>query len=216
MEEAIEIINYKGCTIEILRDDNYQDSPDDWGDDNVFLVHYHRDFEIKRDEIITEDDARELYQGNKIPQLKEYHIFKVDAYIHSGISLSLAGGFSGRLPQGHERFDVSSVGLVLVSKKEAKTEKQAEKLAKILIGDWNDCLSGNVYGFITKDKETGETIDSCWGFYGYYTDSGIIDEAKGCIDGYIKNNAKKERKEYWNNEIKDAKKRIKEAEGKLK
>ena len=31
-----------------------------YGDDNLFLVHYHRDFDIRRKEIITEDDARKL------------------------------------------------------------------------------------------------------------------------------------------------------------
>jgi len=108
-ENEIEIINYKGYSITLYQDTDYQGSPEDYEDDNLFLVHYHRDFEVKNDKIITEDDARNIYQGEKIEQLKKYHIFFVDAYIHSGIALSLAGGFSGRLPQGHERFDVSSV-----------------------------------------------------------------------------------------------------------
>ena len=121
LEDTLTVEQTKeGYTAKYLIRDEIVDSPDEWGNEDVFLVHYHRDFEIKRDTLITEDDARNIYQGKKIPQEKDYWIFPVDAYIHSGVSLSLAGGFRGRLPEGHERFDVSSVGLILVSKKEGE------------------------------------------------------------------------------------------------
>lgn len=187
MENEIEKINYKGYSIKLYQDTDYQGDPNDYKDDDLFLVHFHRDFEVKRNDIITEDDVRNIYQGRKIEQLKKYHIFFVDAYIHSGITLSLAGGFSGRLPQGHEQFDVSKVGLVLVSKKETKTKKQAEKLAQGLIDEWNYNLEGSIFGYIAESKEE-EDVGSCWGFIGDYQEikEQILEEAKAEIEADIK------------------------------
>ena len=127
----------------------------------------------------------------------------------------MAGGFHARLPEGHERFDVSSVGLVLVSKKETKSYKKAKELAKILIEEWNDCLLGNVYRFITTDPETGDHIDSCCGYYGDFEYSGILDEAKSSIDYYVKNYLQKAREKYYQKVIKEAKEKIKTAKTKL-
>jgi len=145
------------------------ESPDSYGDDNLFLVNYHRDFDVRNDNIITEDDVRNLYQGEKISQEKDYWIFPVEAYIHSGVSLKLSPS-NWQLPQGHEQFDVSHVGLVLVSKKEFKSKKKAEKSAEGLVETWNMYLGNDVYGIIketyTKEKGAGDQ-DSVWGFYGY-------------------------------------------------
>ena len=202
--ETLETINHKGLTIKIFQDISHQNSPDDWEDSNLFLVHYHRDFEITRDEIITKDEVGAILTGDyerfdngsgyfknncKVIE-KKYHTFGVDAYIHSGVSLSLTGGFGGRLSQGHERFDVSSVGLILVSKKETKNKKKARELAKGLIESWNDNLSGNIYGYVIENK-TGNNLGSCWGFYGDYNKSGIIEEAKAETEGIIKQKTKK-------------------------
>ena len=111
VEDTVTVEQTKdGYTAKYLVRDENAESPADYGDDGVgYLVSYHRDFDVRKDDIITEDDARRLYQGEKIDQQKDYHIFLVDAYIHGGVALSFAGGFSGRLPQGHERFDVSNV-----------------------------------------------------------------------------------------------------------
>ena len=172
VEDTISIDETKdGYTAKYLVRDDNPTNPSDYGDDGVgFLVSYHRDFDVRKDDIITEDDARKLYQGEKIPQQKDYYIFAVDAYIHSGVALSFAGGFSGRLPEGHERFDVSSVGLILVNKKEIKTRKEAQTFAKGLIENWNQYNSGDVYGMVieTYDKNKKQkTQDATWGYYGY-------------------------------------------------
>lgn len=210
---------YKGCVVEICPDGEISESPNEWGDDNLFLVHYHRDFEVKRDEIITQNEVGALITGdlerfddgngyfkNEMKEIKKkYYWFPVDAYIHSGICLSLAGGFHGRLPQGHERFDVSSVGLILASKKEFKTKAKAEKGARGLLDTWNDYLSGNIYGFMTRDEKNDYTIDSCCGFYGDYENSGILEEARGSIDHYVEKDqkrvVKKNREKLYNDTI---------------
>lgn len=171
LEDTLTVEQTKdGYTAKYLIRDEFTDSPDETGDDSFFLVHYHRDFEVKRDNLITEDDARNIYQGKKIPQEKDYWIFPVDAYIHGGVSLSLSGGFRGRLPEGHERFDVSSVGLILVSKKEYKTKSQANKQAGYLLENWNQYLSGDVYSLVNETYNKNKTnidYDILGGSYGF-------------------------------------------------
>ena len=109
---------------------------------------------------------------------KAFHVFPLEAYIHSGVCLALSreGDFPDR------RWDVSQLGAVLVSKKEARTKAKARTSALGLIKTWNDYLSGNVYGFEIEDA-SGQVIDSCWGFYGdYEAKGGALAEAKSIID----------------------------------
>ena len=171
MEDAVKILNHRGLIIKIYQDEDYQ-SPEEWGDDSVFLVNYHHDFEVKKDEIITEDDVRDWYQGKKIKQTKDYYIFMLSCLVHSGVWLSLDYNFA--CDSGG--WDTSHVGVVLVSKKEAKTKTKARKLAETLIDEWNDNLSGNVYGYVIENEDE-ENLGSCWGFYGDIETSGIIKEA---------------------------------------
>lgn len=227
-EEKIKTIKHKGCIINIYQDLDPQ-NPDEWGNDDALLVHYHRDFEVKRDGIIKEselaailtdnydyyDDGSGYFKNNCQEIQRKYYILPVEAYIHSGIHLSLDGGLVGKLPQGHYRFDVSHVGAILIDKKEYKNKVKAQKRAEGLLSIWNDYLSGNVYGFISEDVETGETIDSCWGFYGCLENSGIINEAKKSIDYYVKKEMNMARTRHYEKVIKDAKEKIKTAKEKL-
>jgi len=193
--EAIKNVNYKGFDIKIYQDEDTE-TPESWGDNNVFLVNYHRDFYVKRDEIIEENDVRNWYAGEKIEQQKDYHIFMLSMLSHSGVWLSLESSFIG----DSGGWDTSHIGIVLVSKKEARTKKKAEKIAEGLIKNWNDYLSGNVYGFMI-DKLN----ESIWGFYGDIEKSGIIEEAKGIIDYEVEERTKKHLKRlkaYIRNKVK--------------
>jgi len=195
MENTIETINYKNCLISIYQDD-VAESPQEW-DNGAVLVGYHSDFWIEEKDILSQDEAKELYyyefdgeepeNKERVKELKKrFWVFGLEAYIHSGVVLAIR--YEGNFPD--RRWDVSQLGLVLVDKKEAKTEKQARKMADSLIESWNNYLSGNVYGFVAEDEKNGKQIDSCWGFYGDFKESGIIEEAKSSIDGYIKEKRK--------------------------
>lgn len=151
---------YKGCRIKLIRDQDAE-SPDDWGDESLFLVGYHRDFSVERDDAISKEDLITHFNGEKIAQAKDYFIFGLEAYIHSGVVLALTNG--GNFPD--RQWDVSKLGAVLVSKKEARGRKAAEKLARSLVDKWNTYLSGDIFGFVIEDKD-GKDMDSCWGFYG--------------------------------------------------
>lgn len=114
--------------------------------------------------------------------VKDYHIFGLEAYIHSGVSLSISqeGNFPDR------QWDVSQLGLVFASKKEFKTRPQARKAIVSYIAYYNDVLAGNVWGFTIEDAQ-GQEFDSCWGYVGDYdTKGGLVDECKTTIDGLAK------------------------------
>jgi hypothetical protein len=180
MNEAIETIKYQGYTIKIYQDEDY-DNDFLKEDDGVFLVHYHRDFWVTKDEIITKEDCINYVQGEKIEQLKQYYFFGVKAYIHSGVSLALIE--SGKI-YPDERWDVSRCGFVLVSKKEAPTRKQAYKLANGLIAEYNSILNGEIYGYVIKDNKRNN-LESCWGFVGDI--DYCITEAKSIVESLRKN-----------------------------
>ena len=155
-----------GYEVRYLTLDSDSESPEKWEDTNLFLVHYHRDFWIENKNIISKDDVRAWYQGESIPQQKDYFVFALSAYIHGGVALSLNESFACDTCG----WDTSHVGVVLVSKEEFKTKGKAVKMAQGLIEEWNQYLSGDVYGVVIEKYDNEKNpVDSysCWGFYGY-------------------------------------------------
>lgn len=150
-------------------------SPDEFNDDgDLFLVGYHRDFFVESTHITREQcmdlkadlDDLEDYQKDFVEEWKKlYHIFPLEAYIHSGVCLAI--GQEGNFPD--RRWDVSQLGFVFVKKDQWKEPDKAKDAARALIQDWNCVLSGDVYGCVVEtydhDKNRIEQ-DSCWGYYG--------------------------------------------------
>ena len=201
-----EEIKLNGCTIEIHQDEDAQ-GPEDWVDDSMFLVGYHRDFTVdrgKRDKDgrytpgISQGLAQCIARGGKYEDnsindeareyIKKYFLFPLEAYIHSGVVLAL--GHEGNFPD--RQWDVSQLGLVFVHRTKLNgklSAKQARKYALGLIEEWNQYLSGQVYGYITKDEQ-GNHLDSCWSFYGDPKESGLLDEARASINRYVEDKRK--------------------------
>jgi len=166
-------IDYKGYKIKI-RQCEYYESPNDWENPDMFLVYQHRDFTVKKDGFNPEtiyhwayaknmvdsnDDPNGNYQEemDSYPELNYYWIFPVEAYIHSGISLSL---FTGRKTC---QWDSSVTGYILIRRdilkdssvnEEDLTLEEATKYGEGLIKTWNQYLSGEIYGFIVEKPET--------------------------------------------------------------
>ena len=156
-----------GYEVRYLIQDEDTDSPDEWGDDNLFLVNYHRDFWVERKEVITKDEVRDIYLRGKTDYgdiERQFHIFPLSCLVHSGVWLSLGDSF-GSDPGG---WDTSHVGLVLVSKKETRYKKKALEIARGLVETWNTYLTGDVYCLVKetydKDKEPVE-YDTLGGVY---------------------------------------------------
>lgn len=211
-------IEYRGHVIEIHRDDDAE-SPNNWWDEGVFLVYEHRQFHVERegfDPRLIADylNSPEEDQVNSV--YKNYRIYPVEAYIHSGVALKL---FDGKKTC---RFDSSVTGFVLISKEKIdcdlqrnhnkqlrdKTDEEIYRhFAQGLLDTWNQYLSGDVYGFETYrvkkcsscGNEEKTFMDSCWGYYGDdHEASGLLDEARGEIDSRINNEQKAKRKERFN------------------
>ena len=147
-------------------------SPDEFKDDSLYLVHYHRDFWIEDKERFTRAVLSDIYQGNPDEDeaiadlLKDYYVFPVSALIHSGVWLSLSRSFN--CDSGG--WDTSHVGAIVAAKSEFKTEDQALKCAQGLLEEWNQLLSNEVYCIVketySKDK-TPIDYDIVGNFYGY-------------------------------------------------
>jgi hypothetical protein len=186
--DAIHTEIRNGLTIKIFQDD-CPEGPDSWGDNNLFLVAFHRDFWVKGPKtkagyfLITKEEARDYLEhdgkdvdedGNETEMLPDYHIFPLSAHIHGGIRLYL----------GHisKDWDNSLLGLVAVSKKEWPDRAKAEEAGESLVSTWNDYLDGNIYGFMIQDAQDRD-IESCWGFYGDYDkEGGALLEARAIVD----------------------------------
>jgi hypothetical protein len=168
--------------------------------DKVFYKKNYRD-RISQD--LAQCIARNgKYEDNSINDeakqyIKDYYIFGLNAYIHSGVSLSLGFHMKPKNAKdySYSDWDTSNLGLVFVSKKEVKTKNQAEKLAQGLIDEWNAYLSGSIYGYTIKkidDIEGKGETGGCWGFVGYDNEkSGLLESAKGEIDFEVKQDKEK-------------------------
>lgn len=182
MNDLIETINYRGHEIEIYFDHDAQ-SPDEFQDEQVFIVYDHRQFYVEREGFDPDEIFNTIKQGKKL--YKGYWVFPLYAYIHSGVALSL-----GRSSYPFTcNWDTSFRGFVLVERLKGFSwkENQAYKLAEIEVKTWNEYLSGDIYGY---NSECG----SCWGFYGEEGKKYMIEEAKAEIDYDIK----MKRKEHLN------------------
>lgn len=157
--EAIESKTIGKYKIDIFPDE-FCESPNDWGNEDAFVVYDHREFTVVRDGFDplniwnNMQTRKKLYDG--------HFVFCLYAYIHGGIVLSVG---DHNFPDA--RWDVSMKGFVLVKRQKGTwTSDKAFKLAEGVTEEWNQYLSGDVYGYRITDTETDEEVDSCWGYYG--------------------------------------------------
>jgi hypothetical protein len=89
-------------------------------------------------------------------------------YGSNGCSMSL--GSENETPQ--------PAGFIYVTKDKIREEwavrRISAKVRKIVtdnlraeVATYNQYLTGDVYGYVIEDDETGDHVDSCWGFFGY-------------------------------------------------
>jgi len=159
-------IKYQGLEFEVRQEEDYQYLFDDLKQDyDAFIVNYHKDFWVTRDDIITKEAVEALYRGEinwqKTEKEKGYWIFELSCLVHGGVWLNFDGGGFISDPQG---WDTSRVGLVLISKKIARTKKKAKEIGEKLIDTWNKLLAGDVYEITIK--KDGEEIDKISGIVG--------------------------------------------------
>lgn len=154
------MIQYKDMFYEVQQEQNPVNPNDMWED--IFLVYDHRNFYVE----VPGFDAKEVYQ-NLEKYEKNYKIFPVYAYIHSGVKLSIVND----VYPFNDRWDVSFKGFVLIDIK----NKDLEALVDVFIKEWNQYLEGDVWclKIYTKTtcKECGsnhyELVEDFGHVYGY-------------------------------------------------
>ena len=165
-----EKIIYRGVEIEIYNDD-YSESPNDWGNTDCFLVSDYRHLWIQRDGFDVDElrECKGFFNG--------FYVFPVSIYDRSGISVSLGHSYGWDYSNG--------LCFVLVRREKGSwTREVARERAKKLVDLWDNYICYGAYGF--KIKEIDE---NCGGFYQCDYDA-MISEAKSCVDYYIKTKIK--------------------------
>ncbi len=174
-----EKFEHSGMTVKIIQDEDAE-APEQ--DEGLFIVTTrNRYFELLHDG----QDAHGC-MGDKV-FTKQYWVFPLIAYIHSGVSLSLSGG-----GQFSDPWDSGQIGFVFVAKSEWRYQFRDRKkcvsahtAAKSYVETWNQYLTGDVWGVVVEDD--GEQVDSCLGFYGMeYAKQEGRDMAEGCSESKAK------------------------------
>jgi len=159
MHDAIESHTVGNVTYRIHVDPDPQ-SPRDW-DDLGTMVCWHRRYNLG-DKHSYSDPAefRESHKGDVILPLYLYD--------HSGITM--------RCSPFSCQWDSGQVGYICASRESVLKEYGSKRLTKAIrakaeaclrseVETYDDYLTGRVYGY-TIENETGDVLDSCWGFYG--------------------------------------------------
>lgn len=170
MKDIVETIDGKDGKIIEIHYDIDPLSPRE--NDNLdIMICFHKRYNLGDEHDYKQDDFNswDELEAQIIKDHNPIVIKKLYLYDHSGITISTSP-FS--CP-----WDSGTVGFVLISKKAALENWSAKKVSKGLrekaekyieasVKEYDDFISGQVYGFIIKNKETDEELDSCWGFYG--------------------------------------------------
>lgn len=141
---------------------------------------------------IDEDRRDEIAKGLADGSLIGWPVF---AYVHSGATIRMAESNPFHCP-----WDSGQSGVVYAKREDVLKEwgkkritkkviEQAQAYAKGVVETFASYLEGDVYGYIVErtrsnadgDVMVEETLDSCWGFYGF---DYAKDEAKAAAENY--------------------------------
>lgn len=174
MEKPIETIEKDKIIIEVYSDDDPMNPRKEW--DNLgHMVCFHKRYDLGDEHDMSIEELQEIVNRDDVIALPLYLLD------HSGITMS-THSFG-------DPWDSGKVGYIYVTNAEAckeygwsrmtpKRESIIKRHLEMEVNTYDDYLTGNVYGFITKCKNCGEEIDSCWGFFGDYHTNGVLDEAE--------------------------------------
>jgi len=195
MRDAIETIEYKGFEIGLFLDEDAI-SPREWDNLGTMLCLYpHYDLGDKHNldaggiiEVIF--GSIENYRAGKEP-LPNIQALPLAVLNHSGLWMKVGSSWDCD-PGG---WDTSAVGYIYVPYEALRKEygvkyitksvlDKAEGVLRAEVEVYSDYLEGGVYGFVVEDRD-GETLDSCWGYYGKRGWDDAIATAKGSIDSVV-------------------------------
>lgn len=167
----------EGAKLEIYHDDNPID-PREW--DNIgHMICFHRRYNLGDEHDLHESDF-DSWEEIEETLRNEYNavvILPLYLYDHSGITMSVGPFACG--------WDSGQVGYIYASKEDiekaygeynTETHVLAERTLYAEVEEYDDYLTGNVYGYIayTWDGDDWIETDSCWGYFRDY--KYIVDE----------------------------------------
>ena len=164
----------------VIKQDNDARSPREEYDQLGKMVCFHNNYNLGDKHSYSNDDYNGWNElGAAIMKNENVGaILPLYLYDHSGITMNTTG-FSCR-------WDSGQVGWIYMTKKNAienwgkknftkEVHQKALTCLQAEVKEYNQYLTNEIYGFIHKNLETKEQIDSCWGFYGDEADNGIFD-----------------------------------------
>jgi hypothetical protein len=178
MDNVVKSIKANNLTLNIFQDE-YADSPRNW--DNLGkMVCFHRRYNLgdKHDFNSDDFDGWDEFKKYLIQNEGAVVILPLYLYDHSGITMNTTGFSCG--------WDSGQVGFIYATREQILkeygckkiTKKIKEKVENILKGevkDFDQYITGDVYGFELLD-ENDETLDSCSGFFGYdFKENGLLE-----------------------------------------
>lgn len=176
----------------IIELDESPENPRNCGDLNLGqCIFFHKRYNFGDKHEINSNDYSN-FDEMKIALIKDFGaiiILPVYMYDHSGQTIQTTPFNSS--------WDSGQLGFIMTTRKAIqemyniknitkKIRERAENELKSEIETLDMYLRGDVYGFKIEDKETGEEIDSAWGFYGDTADNGIFDYVSGNINTITK------------------------------
>jgi len=184
-DEAIYTETRHGLTIKIYPEEYPLDPREN---DNLgTMVCFHRRHKLGDKHTMSVEEVKEFTQRKDIVWLPLY------LYDHSGITMSTSNkSYPFTCP-----WDAMQVGIIYITKAEIKKEfgtadqKSIEKTLnnfRAQVKEYDDYLTGNVYGYVIEDKE-GEHLESCYGYSGDYNnkDFSALTEARHMVDSITEN-----------------------------
>lgn len=144
--------------LEILHDEDCPWSPRE--NDNIGkMIFFHGRYNLGDKHTETVDSLKEIIARKDVVSLPVY------MYDHSGITIK-TGPFS--CP-----WDSGQLGHIYMTKADYRenwgkrfNRKKALACLEGEVKEYDDFLTGNVWGYKVTDTETEEVVDSCWGFIG--------------------------------------------------
>lgn len=181
---------YRDYQINIYRDDDSENPRDMWDHSSHFWCN-HRHYSFGSDDSKMEEIVDDYKNTLSKDFQHDYIYVPVYMYDHSGQTVKTTpfGGSDGY-------WDSGLFGILAESKAQVKKEygckivskKLREKIVSRLtaeVKEFDQWLTGEVYGYEITREDDDEVVDSCWGFYGDYNDreqSNLLDDAISTID----------------------------------
>lgn len=182
--DAIAIETRNGLTIKIYQDEDCQNPRRDY-DPFGHMICFHRRYDLGDKHSMSMDELKEIVERKDVVALPLF------LYDHSGITMS-TGSF-------RDPWDSGQVGYIYITFKEILENWSGKRMTPSLrqkaidslqahVKEYDDYLTGNVYGYVIEDKD-GNELDSCWGYIGDYDgkDYGALAEARSQVNAMTNN-----------------------------